>query len=409
MTILTDRGEAAPSAWPRPDLSQLIHPIDVATFKRDYWERQALVVHRGDPGYYADLLTLDDVDRILSLSNVRMDSLRVVVNGKETPVSALASSAGRNGSINALDELYRRYRTGSTIVLNALDMRWEPLQRLSRALGAEIGARFQMNIYLTPAGAQGFAAHYDTHDVFVAQVHGTKHWRLSSPPITLPLQGQPYDKSQPEPATEQEFDLRAGDVIYLPRGTIHSATSNESASIHITMGVHPVLFAQAFTDAIRKLFAEDVRFRRGLPIGFATDDNLRSQMTEAFAELADVLRARLVPEDMIAGSVARATSMSAPTLRHHLTDLEEFAELWAGTRVRRRPDQRWTITTDDVVRLDFHNKVVQLPAHVADEVRYVAESNGAGFTANDIPGDLDEPGRLVLVQTLLREGFLTIG
>jgi ribosomal protein L16 Arg81 hydroxylase len=408
MTILTDRGEAALSARPRPDLSQLIHPIDLAAFQRDYWERKPLVVHRSDPGYYADLLTLDDVDRILSLSNVRVGNLRVVVNGKETPVSALGA-AGRNGAVNALEELYRRYRTGSTVVLNALELRWEPLQRLSRALGAEISARLQMNIYLTPAGAQGFAPHYDTHDVFVAQVHGTKHWRLSSPPIALPLQGQPYDKSQPEPAPEQEFDLRAGDVIYLPRGTIHSATSNKSASVHITIGVHPVLFAQAFADASQKLFAEDVRFRRGLPIGFATDDSLHRQTAEDFAELADVLRARLLPDDMVARSVTRATSMSAPTLRHHLTDLEELDELWVDTRVRRRPGQQWNITvTDDVVRLGFHNKLIQLPAHVADEVRYVAESEGAGFTASDIPGDLDEPGRLVLVQTLFKEGFLTI-
>jgi hypothetical protein len=65
--------------------------------------------------------------------------------------------------------------------------------------------------------------------------------------------------------------------------------------------------------------------------------------------------------------------------------------------------------TDDVASLDFHDKTVQLPASVADAVQYVAESNGEGFTPADIPGDLDEPGRLVLVRTLLREGFLTLG
>jgi hypothetical protein len=64
---------------------------------------------------------------------------------------------------------------------------------------------------------------------------------------------------------------------------------------------------------------------------------------------------------------------------------------------------------DDVVGLDFHNKTVQFPAHVTDEVTYVAASNGAGVTGTAIPGGLDEPGRVVLIQTLIREGFLTVG
>jgi ribosomal protein L16 Arg81 hydroxylase len=409
MTILTGRGEAASTARPFAGLSRLIDPIEPAVFQRDYWERRPLLIQRNDPEYYADLLSLDDVDRLLSLTGVQLDNIRVVMNGKETPVSQLVE-AGGNNSINVLEVLYDRYREGSTIVLNSLDQRWEPLQLLSRQLGAEMSARFQANIYLTPAGSQGFAPHYDTHDVFVAQVHGTKHWRLSSDPCELPLHGQPYDKSQPEPTPEQEFDLCAGDMVYLPRGTVHSATSNERASVHITVGVHPILYSTVFNEALRELFLTDVRFRRALPIAFATDSEPRRQAEATVRELLDVVHTSLSPSAMVDGSVRRAASISSPTLRHHLTDLEKLGELWVDTRLRRRTDTRYRITIDgDVVSLDFHNKGVQLPAAVADELRFVAERGVDGFTANEIPGDLDEPGRLVLVQTLLREGFLTLG
>ena len=409
MTTPANRAEAAPSARPLPALSWLIQPVDLATFQRDYWERRPLVVHRRDPGYYAELMTLDDIDQIMSLSNVASDNLRVVVSGKETPVSELVSSQVRNGTTNMLEEVYQRYRTGSTLVLNALELRWEPLQRLSRSLGSQMNCRLQMNIYLTPAGAQGFAPHYDTHDVFVAQVYGTKRWRLAMAPYALPLRSQPYDKAQPEPTPEQEFDLRAGDIAYLPRGTLHWATSNEKASAHVTVGVHPVLYSQTLTDCMRTMFTEDVRFRKALPVRFALDKTPRREALEAFAELAAVLRERLTPELMVAESVKRATSISMPALRHHLTDLEGLAELSSGTRLRRRPDLVWTLTvTGDAVRLDFHNKTVQLPAHVAGELRYITESNSEGLTADDIPGDLDQLSRMVLVQTLLREGFLTL-
>ncbi len=410
MTLLADRGEAAPYARLFPDLSRLIHPIDLVTFQQDYWEHAPLVVPRNDPHYFEDLLTLDHVDHELSRSGARLDTLRVVMDGKETPVSELGSSSGRNGSINALEALYERYRNGSTIVLNSLEQYCEPLQRLSESLGAQLSARLQMNVYLTPAGAQGFAPHYDMHDVFIAQVYGTKHWRLASQPYELPLQGRPYDKSQPEPTPEQEVDLRAGDLLYLPRGAIHSATSNETASVHVTIGVHPVLYSQAITDALGKVFADDVRFRRSLPMGFATDESLQRRAAETLVELVDVLRAGLSPQDMVAESVKRAASISTPTLRHHLTDLEQLSQIGVDTPVRRRPDLRWNVTVaDDVVGLDFHDKTVQFPAHVGDELRFVTASNGAGVTGAAIPGELDEPGRVVLIQTLVREGFLTVG
>jgi ribosomal protein L16 Arg81 hydroxylase len=403
MTTLADRVEVAPPARSLPDLSRLIAPVDPVTFRADHWERKPLLIQRDDPGYYADLVTLDDVDRALTLSGVGLDRLRVVVSGRETPVSELARSAGQN----ALDALYERYRTGSTIVLNALEQRWEPLQHFSRRLGGELSARLQTNVYVTPAGGQGFAPHYDMHDVFVAQVHGEKHWRIAGQPYLLPLKGQPYDKSRPEPHPDQEFDLRAGDLLYLPRGTVHWATANEHTSAHVTIGVHPVLYSQVVTDALRDLCAQEPRLRAGLPLGFAADKAAQRQAAAELAELVELLRERLSPDDMVSSAVARATSIGLPALRHHLTDLAVLDRIGPDTRLRRRPDLRFVLTVDDeAVRLSFHDKTLRLPITVAGEMRYLASGHGAGCTAALIPGDLDTDGRMVLVRTLVREGFL---
>jgi hypothetical protein len=404
MAPLTDGGKAA-ARRPCPELSHLLHPIDLMAFSREYWERKPLLVHRDDPEYYSDLLTLDDVDRVLTLSGVQLDNLRVVVHGRETRVSELHTTAG----VNSLEALYEHYRNGSTIVLNSIDGRFEPLQRLSRALAAEVSARFQMNVYLTPAGNQGFTAHYDTHDVFVLQVHGTKRWRLAGQPYRLPLASRPYDKSQPEPEAGQELELRAGDLLYLPRGTIHSAASNDTASVHITAGVHPVLWSELIVGAAKKLFAGDARFRAGLPIGFADDAAGRQAVEAKAGELMDALRGGISPQALADAAVEYGTSISFPALRHHLTDLEGVDRIALDTRVRRRAGQRWTLTVSgDEIQLSFHNKKAEFPMRVAGEVRYVAEAGMAGFTGKEIPGDLDEAGRLFLVRTLVREGFLTL-
>ncbi len=246
-TTLAGQREAAPEVRSLPALTQLIHPVDAVTFQQEYWGRRPLLVHRGDPSYYADMLTLDDVDRALSLTNVDLEGFRVVVNGADVQASQLAAP-GRNDAVNVkvMDRVFEHYKDGSTIVLNRLEQRWEPLQRLSRELGSEMSARVQMNVYITPAVSQGFKAHYDTHDVFVVQMHGTKRWRICKPSYDLPLKSQPYDESLPEPEPDQEFDLNCGDLLYMPRGTIHWATSNNTTSVHVTIGVHPACTRRSF-------------------------------------------------------------------------------------------------------------------------------------------------------------------
>src|SRR5262249_46646857 len=158
-----------------------------------------------------------DIDTIMSTSSVRSSDLRVVADGRETPISELAPP----GDATALELLYDCYRKGSTIVFTFLDERWEPLGALCRALGADLDARIQVNVYLTPPGARGLTPHFDTHDVFVQQVHGVKHWRLYESGYPLPILGQSYaaHRGGPDPGPPaEEFDLRPGDVLYLPRG-----------------------------------------------------------------------------------------------------------------------------------------------------------------------------------------------
>lgn len=242
MTPLTDQGTEASRPRPDPGLAYLVHPVDPGTFQTEYWETKPLVVHRNDPDYYAGVLSLDDVDRVLSLSNSSLDNIRVVMDDTEIPVSDLRLSGG-DGSANALEAIFERYRTGATIVLKALNGRWEPLARLSRALGAELSTRIQADVYVVPALAREFAPRYESHDVFIMQVYGTQHWRLTSQPHALPVQGQSYDESQPEPVADQEFHLECGDLLHLPRGTVHSATANSVVSVHVTLRIDPVLSA----------------------------------------------------------------------------------------------------------------------------------------------------------------------
>jgi hypothetical protein len=100
-----------------------------------------------------------------------------------------------------------------------------------------------------------------------------------------------------------------------------------------------------------------------------------------------------------------------PALRHHLTDLEAVGSIGPETRVRRRTEVEWRVSFNrggdgGMVTLGFCGRTMRFPAHLAGAVRFVAETDE--LTSASIPGEVGEPDRLALVQTLIREGFLTL-
>jgi hypothetical protein len=65
------------------------------------------------------------------------------------------------------------------------------------------------------------------------------------------------------------------------------------------------------------------------------------------------------------------------------------------------------VERNGVVSLVFEGREVTFPGHVREEVAAVAIAEEP-FTASELPGSLDDDGRLVLVRRLVREGFLRI-
>jgi hypothetical protein len=62
---------------------------------------------------------------------------------------------------------------------------------------------------------------------------------------------------------------------------------------------------------------------------------------------------------------------------------------------------------DGSISLAFEGRQLTFPDHVSEEL-VAAVSAAEPFTPAELPGSLDETGRLVLVRRLVREGFLRI-
>ena len=200
--------------------------------------------------------------------------------GARTPPVTMADSA-RAGSAAVPPEefahadgridphrLFRRFDAGATLVVSQFHEVHPPLARLCRGLERLFLHAVQANVYLTPAGAQGFETHFDTHDVLVLQVQGEKRWRLyPSQPLSLPTRRMPWDSTlYAAEGSAAEVVLRPGDALYVPRGTLHDAAAQPAGdpSLHITIGLLEPCWADILHDAIDLLETESPLLRGSL-------------------------------------------------------------------------------------------------------------------------------------------------
>ena len=62
-------------------------------------------------------------------------------------------------------------------------------------------------------------------------------------------------------------NLKAGDLLYLPRGYLHSATTSDTYSAHVTIGVSVYTWADLVKELLQTC-VDDADLRRALPPGW---------------------------------------------------------------------------------------------------------------------------------------------
>ncbi len=380
-------------------------------FLVDHWGRAPLHLSGLDPGGFGDLLSLDDVDHLISSTFLRLPAIRLVRNGIPLDPGTYTRSArlGNKALTDVADpgRVYERFRTGATIVLQGLQRFWPPLTRFCRGLELELTHPVQVNAYITPASAQGLAVHYDTHDVFVLQFGGSKQWSVYEPVLEDPLPSQPWSSSRGEAGDPiLSATLGAGDSLYVPRGFLHSALAQEGTSAHLTIGVVTTTWSDVVSTAMSGI-DDELDFRRALPVGFAHDPEL---LAPAVAAHLEQLRAWLDKVDV--GAVAERTarrfwSGRRPILAGQLHQLSLLDDLSDGSRLRRRPGA--------ICRIDMHGDRLRMllgdrELHMASRLEPVIRRIVAGdeFEVSDLADQLDAPSRLVLTRRLVREGLLEV-
>lgn len=405
----------------RPALARLL-AVSPDAFAREHWDRQPLFTRAAAlPSQFDDLFTAEAVDELVTHRGLRTPFVRMAREGNVLDPGRYTAPGGLGAEIGdqvSADKVLDEFSGGATLVLQGLHRTWPPLADFTRQLVTDLCHPAQVNAYITPASSRGFDPHYDVHDVFVLQIAGEKHWRIHPPVHPQPLRDQPWTdhrravelQAQGDPAIDEVF--RPGDVLYLPRGWIHSATALGGTSIHLTIGVAALTRHDVLREAVAQA-ASDTSLRGALPLGI----DLTDAATVA-ALLADVVRdlTRFTDDDTahaeasardVSGRLARrvrpgaepiaplATTAAAAAL-HEVTTVS----LRRGLDARLRPGQGQA----DVALL-LPAKTVTLPVEATDALTQIL--TGHTVQAGDLAG-LDPASSLVVARRLVREGVLVV-
>jgi len=358
------------------------------------WGDLPLLMTGSDSSAFADILDLTDVDRILS-SAARRPTIRMVADG--TPLDAgdycTALRLGGRHLDDVVDpiKVAERFASGATLVLQSLHRTWPSVADFVAELQREVSHPVQANAYLTPANASGLAPHRDAHDVIVLQLHGSKQWHVEH---------------------LGDVQLAAGDTMYIPADTLHSAVTTGQASFHLTLG----LIRVTYRDVIDRLLADGpTALDAPLPIGYRTD--APHEMERRLAAAIDETRDHLATVDIDACVRREQQRRRRPTGRGHISSLLAVDGLTAARSVRWvaspplgrvvdiegrdwRPLDAVRPPEGTRVQIDLGGRTITVPAVVLDAIRRL--QSGDPVVVDDLPG-LDRPSRLVLARRLVEE------
>lgn len=173
---------------------------------------------------------------------MRFPSFRLVIDGRvltEQAITEAETFKARSIPRVSAAKVQAHIARGATLIVGSAEEHDQSVRSLIESLESELNERLSANLYFSPGGAEGFQVHYDTHDVVVLQLEGSKSWRLYEVTYEYPLHDQPYSTHPPPDTTPQSIRLMKGDALYVPRGLWHSARAEAGhPSLHLTIGIY---------------------------------------------------------------------------------------------------------------------------------------------------------------------------
>jgi ribosomal protein L16 Arg81 hydroxylase len=383
-------------------LEWFVDPLSSAQFLNEYFGRK-YGIFKGPSDRFKSTLSFNDLDEVFGTYGLRFPEVQVVRSDEDIPVDSYTTKNHLIDTVRAA----RLFHDGATLIFTALHDRHERVRQLCTRFALEATARTQANIYLTPPNSQGFKPHWDSHDVFILQVEGTKRWQIFENGVEQPV---PPDKFNPKDFetgdVTDEFVIEEGDVLYIPRGVTHAGVSTDTLSLHITLGMIAYTWTDLITDSILELSERDPEMRKHVPFGFGRSDSAgRKELDERWPQALSDVTSRIEPDAVIKARLDDFNAAHRPRVTDGLRQALESSEItpedlvcWRSILPARVEDR------GERIAIVCAGREVEFPAPAAPTVEALVQ--GRELRAGEIDDNLDWDTRKTVLSTLRKEGMI---
>ena len=393
-------GHNRPVPSPALGFSQLIAPLTIDEFFATYFEQRCLHLTGDDPARFASVLDLDRIERLLWEQAGRLDEFVAVLQ------DGARQMAPRAGAFKWAEDLFN---SGASLVLDDIGNYELDFARFQQRVRQELGTiDLSTNVYLTPASRQTFPVHFDVHDTFVIHLHGTKRWRTYARVVELPMahHSRKLDLAKLGPVVD-EIDLAPGHILYIPRGVPHWAVAAGEPSLHVTLGFYPMRYVDLLRNLLHVAADAHPELRAAVPRTLdvaALTPMIQRLATSNVGAAVDrwhehaIARAPALPDAGLIGTFAGAEPLA----------IDDWVERCRGLQTHvSTPGDRARIAFGGY--LPFPNAPDPASMQGPDVLRGVFEfvaSSQAPFRVRDVPGELTDQAKVLVVGQLVGQGLL---
>ncbi len=227
----------------------VVEPFSPEEFFTRQYQQRTHMLFRGPSDRFSHLIGWNDLTVLIRSANFQPKQLNVVISNQtindadyiRSFQSAGGQSDPRKLKPRVFDENRLNYllRNGASLLINSIGDVHSGINRFISSISNSLGTFTSGNLYASWRDVKAFPTHWDDHDVYILQLHGSKIWNLygelrESP---LPKDVEPNVKVPSKP--QWSGRLESGDVLFIPRGGWHDAVVPEDfvgqGSMHLTL------------------------------------------------------------------------------------------------------------------------------------------------------------------------------
>jgi ribosomal protein L16 Arg81 hydroxylase len=246
------------------NIAEFINTISEIKFFTSIWQKKSYVFSNKKllKNFNFDI---NDFYKIIDFSNLEFPDL-VCLNKHGQVIVTDYTNITPEGISNKIvpRKVYNTLNQFNTIRIRGVDKYNLEIKKFKNKIEKIFNTKITINGYLSGANNMGINPHYDTHDIFIIQLHGSKKWELGNVSNITPTQNFRPDMYDKEKFTvNKNVTLKYRDMLYLPKGMWHQ-TKTDDVSFHLSVGIHVKNASDIIHEMAEYLLNNNSLFRQSL-------------------------------------------------------------------------------------------------------------------------------------------------